>query len=445
MTKPNVRFACLNLLTTIDKEQAYSNIVLQKEIEKGAYSDKDKALLTEILYGTLQRKLSLDFFLEPFIKGKKLKGWVRWLLRLTLYQIVYLDKIPERAAIYEAVEIAKKRGNNTIAGFVNGVLRSIGREGIRDIKSIKDPIKRLSIETSHPEWLVKRWIAQWGMEETEKMCKENLMAPVQTARVNLNRISREEALQKLKEEGFDAEPSPFLKEAIRMVKGSIVKSSLFQEGYVTIQDESSMLPAYALDIEKNMIVLDACAAPGGKTTHIAEKLQQTGKVHSFDIHEHKVQLIQDNVDRLQLKNVAAKQGDSRKIQHLFSAQTFDRILVDAPCSGFGVLKRKPEAKYEKEEQDIRQLKAIQLEILCAVAPLLKQNGILVYSTCTVDMEENHDTVRSFLERQSDYVLDETLKERVPESFRPLVKNGELQLLPHTLSTDGFFVAAFRRR
>ncbi|MET3698034.1 16S rRNA (cytosine967-C5)-methyltransferase [Bacillus oleivorans] len=445
MTKPNVRFACLNLLTTIDKEQAYSNIVLQRELDKGDYSAKDKALLTEILYGTLQRKLSLDFFLEPFIKGKKVKGWVRWLLRLTLYQIVFLDKIPERAAIYEAVEIAKKRGNKSIAGFVNGVLRSVGREGIRDIKSIEDPVQRLAIETSHPVWLVKRWIAQWGMEETEKMCRENLMAPVQTARVNLNRVSREDALQKLKEEGFAAEPSPLLKEAIRMVKGSIVKSTLFQEGYVTIQDESSMLPAYALGVEDNMIILDACAAPGGKTTHIAEKLHQTGKVHSFDIHDHKVQLIKDNVNRLQLKNVEAEQGDSRQIQNRFADQTFDRILVDAPCSGFGVLKRKPEAKYEKEEKDILQLQKVQLEILNAVAQLLKQNGILVYSTCTIDMDENHETVRAFLQSQSDYVLDESVKSRVPDAFQPFVKEGELQLLPHTLNTDGFFVAAFRRR
>ncbi|GAA0331424.1 16S rRNA (cytosine(967)-C(5))-methyltransferase RsmB [Bacillus carboniphilus] len=445
MNKPNVRFACLQLLTTIDKDQAYSNLVLQKELETGNYSVKDKALLTEILYGTLQRKLSLDYYLEPFIKGKRVKGWVKWLLRLTLYQIVYLDKIPERAAIYEAVEIAKKRGNKAIAGFVNGVLRSIGREGLQSLEDIKDPVEKLATETSHPLWLVKRWIEQWGLEETEKMCHANLMAPVQTARVNLTKITREECLEQLKNEGFEVEESPLLPEAIRMLKGSIVKSTLFQKGYITIQDESSMLPAYALQVDLNQTILDACAAPGGKTTHIAEKLNNTGVVHSFDIHDHKVKLIEDNVKRLGLTNVQAGQGDSREIQSKFSNKYFDRILVDAPCSGFGVLKRKPEAKYEKLETDIRQLQTIQLEILNAVSPLLKDEGILVYSTCTIDMEENHGVVNSFLESHEEFMLDETLEERVPEAFRPLVKQGQLQLLPHTLNTDGFFVAAFRRR
>lgn len=446
MTKKlNLRFACLSLLTTIDKEQAYSNIVLQRELEKGDYSPKDKALLTEILYGTLQRKLSLDYFLDPFIKGKKVKGWVRWLLRLTLYQIVYLDKIPERAAIYEAVEIAKKRGSKSIAGFVNGVLRSIGREGIRSIKDIEDPIEQLAVETSHPAWLVKRWVGQWGIKETEKMCHANLMAPVQTARVNMNRISREDCLAQLKQEGFEVEPSPLIDEAIRMVKGSIAKSSLFEKGYLTIQDESSMLPAYALKIEEGLTVLDACAAPGGKTTHIAEKLRSTGKVFAFDIHEHKIKLISDNINRLGLENVEAKQGDSRDIQAKFPAQSFDRILVDAPCSGFGVLKRKPEAKYEKLEEDIRQLRTIQLEILNAVSPLLKQEGILVYSTCTVDRRENSEVVSTFLKDHAEFTLDDTLKDRVPEAFAALVQGGKLQLLPHTLNTDGFFVAAFRRR
>jgi 16S rRNA (cytosine967-C5)-methyltransferase len=445
-SKKNVREVALYLLESIDKNQAYSNLLLNDAIEKNKIDKKDIGLLTELVYGTLQRKLTLDYFLKPFIKNsRKLEGWVLQLLRLTLYQMVYLDRIPERAAIYEAVEIAKRRGHKGIAGVVNGVLRSVQREGLPTLDSIEDPSVRLAIETSHPEWLVKRWVSQLGLEKTREMCELNLTAPLQTARVNVTRISVEDCLKLLEEEGFAAEPSPIIPEAIKCLRGNLAASTPYKYGMLTIQDESSMLAAYALGAEKEESILDACAAPGGKSTHIAEKLDNSGKVISLDLHEHKVKLIMDNASRLGLENIEAKSLDSRTVQEHFEKESFDRILLDAPCSGLGVMRRKPDMKYTKKEEDLTRLQEIQLSLLEAVAPLVKKGGTLVYSTCTVDREENQETVKLFLQKQAEYIGDTSLAERMPEAVRPLIHNFELQILPQDFGSDGFYIACLKRK
>jgi 16S rRNA (cytosine967-C5)-methyltransferase len=445
-SKKNVREVALYLLESIEKNQAYSNLLLNDAIEKNKIDKKDIGLLTELVYGTLQRKLTLDFFLKPFIKNsRKLEGWVLQLLRLTLYQMVYLDRIPERAAIYEAVEIAKLRGHKGIAGVVNGVLRSVQREGLPSLDTIEDPSVRLAIETSHPEWLVKRWVSQLGLEKTREMCELNLTAPLQTARVNVTRISVEECLTLLEEEGFAVEPSPIIPEAVKCLRGNLASSTPFKYGMLTIQDESSMLAAYALGAEKEESILDACAAPGGKSTHIAEKLDNSGRVISLDLHEHKVKLIKDNAARLGLENIEAKSLDSRTVQEHFEAESFDRILLDAPCSGLGVMRRKPDMKYTKKEEDLTRLQGIQLALLEAVAPLVKKGGTLVYSTCTIDREENQETVKLFLQKQADYIGDPSFSERMPEAVRPLIKEFELQILPQDFGSDGFYIACLKRK
>jgi len=445
-SKKNVREVALYLLESIEKNQAYSNLLLNDAIEKNKIDKKDIGLLTEIVYGTLQRKLTLDFFLKPFIKNsRKLEGWVLQLLRLTLYQMVYLDRIPERAAIYEAVEIAKRRGHKGIAGVVNGVLRSIQRDGLPSLDAIEDPSARLAIETSHPEWLVKRWVSQLGLEKTREMCELNLTAPLQTARVNVTRISVEECLTLLEEEGFAVESSPIIPEAIKCLRGNLASSTPYKYGMLTIQDESSMLAAYALGAEKEESILDACAAPGGKSTHIAEKLDNSGSVISLDLHEHKVKLIKDNAARLGLENIEAKSLDSRTVQEHFEAESFDRILLDAPCSGLGVMRRKPDMKYTKKEEDLTRLQGIQLALLEAVAPLVKKGGTLVYSTCTIDREENQETVKLFLQKQADYIGNPTFSERMPEAVRPLINDFELQILPQDFGSDGFYIACLKRK
>ncbi|MFC5463812.1 16S rRNA (cytosine(967)-C(5))-methyltransferase RsmB [Lederbergia graminis] len=438
----NVRESALEILEAIDKQQAYSNLLLNQVINKNQIKGPDVGLLTEIVYGTLQRKLTLDYFLQPFIK-KKLEVWVMNLLRLSLYQMHYLDKIPDRAVLFEAVEIAKKRGHKGIASLVNGVLRAIQRQGVPSLEEIKDPLKRLSIEMSHPLWLVQRWEKQYGLALTKEMCAENLIAPVQTARVNTTKITRDEVLSMLRNEGFEVEPSVILPVSIRILRGNVANSTAFEKGYLSIQDESSMIVAYTLDLEENMTILDACAAPGGKTGHIAELLNGTGKVQAIDIHSHKVKLIQSNAARLGLSNIEASVLDSRKVSEKFSHEVFDRILVDAPCSGLGVLRKKPDIKYVKKPEDIDNLKNIQQNILNEAAKTLKKGGILVYSTCTVDKEENYGTINDFLQNHPEF---KEYPLQLPDSLTYLLEEGSnaLQIFPQDFGGDGFFIASFKK-
>ncbi|WP_226087346.1 16S rRNA (cytosine(967)-C(5))-methyltransferase RsmB [Mesobacillus sp. S13] len=444
--KKNVRDTALQLLETIEKNQAYSNLLLNNAIEKNEINPIDVGLLTELVYGTLQRKMTIDFYLKPFIeKNKKLQSWVVNLLRMTLYQMVYLDKIPERAAIFEAVEIAKRRGHKGIASLVNGVLRSIQRNGLPSLDAITDHAERISIETSHPLWLVRRWVDQFGVEKTREMCEVNLTAPLQTGRVNLTRISRDECLDLLEEEGFEVEPSPILPEAIKSLRGNLASSKAFKYGLLTIQDESSMLVAHALGIKEEEVILDACAAPGGKTTHIAEKLANSGKVISLDLHEHKVKLISENAERLGLENIEAQKMDSRQAAAQFEKESIDRVLLDAPCSGLGVMRRKPDMKYTKKEQDLSQLQTIQLSLLESVGPLLKAGGTLVYSTCTVDRAENQEVIEEFLRKHPEFEGDTTFAERMPETIKPLIDGFDVQILPQDFGSDGFYIACLRKK
>jgi 16S rRNA (cytosine967-C5)-methyltransferase len=446
MKSKNVREVALETLLAIEKNQAYSNLLLNKMIEKYQLSSKDVGLLTEIVYGTIQRRDTLDYYLRPFLKkANKLEVWVKVLLRLSLYQMLYLDRVPDRAAIYEAVEIAKRRGHKGIASMVNGVLRAIQREGVPSLEEIADRVERLAVETSHPLWLVRRWVEQFGFEEARKMCETNLLPPEQTARINISRITVNEAIDRLREEGIEVTCGNVVPEAVKSKKGNLAHTTTYKEGYLTIQDESSMLVAKALGVKENERILDSCAAPGGKSTHIAELMYNTGQVISLDIHDHKINLIQEQAERLQLHNIDAQVLDSRKVMERFAEETFDKILVDAPCSGFGVLRRKPDIKYAKKENDIFELSKVQRDILEAVAPLLKKGGTLVYSTCTIDEEENEKIIEEFLRRHPEFEIDETMRERLPEKVKPYVKNGQLQILPHYFGTDGFFIAALRKK
>lgn len=446
MAKKRVREIALEILELVEKDQSYSNLLLDQRIKKYELSPLDRGLLTELCYGTLQRQITLDYYIAPFIRRqKKIDSWVRNLLRLSVYQFIYLTKIPDRAIIHEAVEIAKKRGHRGIGGFVNGVLRAMQRQGFPDVMAIDDPLERLAVATSHPRWLVKRWVEQYGLERTEAMCEENLRPARQTARVNGTKITRDKACERLAREGFSVEASAHVPVAVKSLKGNLAHSRSFQKGLVTIQDESSMLVGFAVGPEPHETILDACAAPGGKTTHLAELMNNTGEIQALDIHAHKLKLIEENAHRLQLSNIETKALDAREARRVFPDETFDRVLVDAPCSGFGVLKRKPDIKYRKNAEDIERLARIQLEILQSVAPLVKKGGLLVYSTCTVDKEENHDVARQFLATNHDFQPDPDLKNRLPETVRPFVKDHYLELLPHDIGSDGFFIASFRKK
>ncbi|UQX48095.1 16S rRNA (cytosine(967)-C(5))-methyltransferase RsmB [Bacillus velezensis] len=446
MKKINVRELALEALEKLEQNQAYSNLLLTSVIKTNTLSDQDRGLLTELVYGTLQNKIALDYMLKPFIrKPNKVKPWVIQLLRLSAYQMEYLEKIPDRAAIHEAVEIAKKRGHKGIASFVNGILRSLQREGAPSFAEIEDPVLRLSTETSHPEWLVKEWVEAYGFEAAEKICRIHLIPPKQTLRVNHIKSDRETVLNEMENAGLEAEAGDLSPDAIKLLKGSIANTAFFQNGRVSIQDESSMLVARALDPKPGETVLDACAAPGGKSAHIAELMENEGSLTSLDLHRHKVKLIKEGAERLGLTIIDAQTMDARKAGEAFGAERFDRILVDAPCSGFGVIRRKPDMKYTKTPEDSRWLSEIQLGILREIAPLVKKGGTLVYSTCTMDRTENEEVMHAFIQEHPEFEPDLSLEKRLPEKARPFVQDGSLQILPHYFGTDGFFISSMRKK
>ena len=449
MTK--LRNNILDILLRIEKDEGYSNLLLNFELEGKTYSEKDRALITEIVYGTLQRKLTLDFFLDPFIqKKKKLDVWVRMLLRMSLYQMIFLDKIPDHAIIHEAVEIAKARGHKGIAGLVNGVLRNVQRKG-RDhfvslFSSITDETERLAIRTSHPYWLVRRWVNAYGFSRAQAMCEANLERKPISVRIQPLRISRDEALETLQQEGLTVRPSPFSEQGIIVEKGNIISSSLFRQNYLTVQDQSSMLVAEMLKPKPDSRVLDACSAPGGKATHIAEKMNNRGRIDAYDIHQKKVKLIEEKAAALELSIIHASKGDARNLKKMYAPESFDYILVDAPCSGLGVIRGKPEIKYKKEERDIERLQEVQLAILDGVSPLLKSNGTIIYSTCTVELKENEEVVKRFLHTHPDYALDESFRDDLPPLLKkaPGLTEYGLQLFPQDYATDGFFLTRLKK-
>lgn len=441
------RYLAVETLEKIEQEDAYSNLLLREVINSHELSKEEANLLTELVYGVLQRKMLLDYQLKPFLKKqKKLTPWVRQLLRLSLYQMEFLDRIPDHAIINEAANIARVKGHRGIVGLVNGVLRNIQRKGVRQPTDLEPINKRLSIQYSLPQWLIDEFIKQHGQKEAGAFAKSFSERPKLSLRVNLNKISREAAIAELKAEGFEVTESTISPYGIIVKKGVPIESRLFKEGYLAIQDESSMLVAPALNVKPSHCVLDACAAPGGKTMHIATNFldqEKGGRVVALDIHDHKIKLIKDNAKRLGVtKVVEAKRLDARQVLEQFKSESFDRVLVDAPCSGLGLMRRRPEIRYNKTKKDILSLQKLQLEILNEASKTLKTGGELIYSTCTITQEENQEVVRQFLEQNKQFSRE---KVQLPESKIQVSKDGSLTIYPHQYDTDGFFICRLKKQ
>ncbi|ULG75085.1 16S rRNA (cytosine(967)-C(5))-methyltransferase RsmB [Macrococcus brunensis] len=428
----NVRYVALEILDDVLTEDGYSNLLINAAIKEDKVEEKDRALLTELVYGTLQHKLTLEYYIEPFIKAN-LKGWMKRLLMMSVYQAVYLTKIPDHAIINEAVEITKRRGSYSGAKTINAILRNFQRSELRSLDEIKDDLKRLSIETSTPLWLVKHWKTHFGLEVTRKICQNLLERPDTSVRVNTTRMTVEDAIKRLKEEGYTVRQSDVVPECLFIEGPPIVQTRLFKDGLVSVQDASSMLVAHIMNPEPGDTILDTCSAPGGKTCHMAEKLNQTGHIDAHDIHEHKLELIDFNLRKLRLTNVDISLHDARAP---FDRQ-YDKVLVDAPCSGLGVAKRKPEIKYDKTTKDIDNLWPLQLDILRNAAEAVKPGGLMIYSTCTIEQMENENVVYSFIKENNNFEIE------------PIELAGEthktLQILPHDFNADGFFIAKLRRK
>ncbi|MDP1508875.1 16S rRNA (cytosine(967)-C(5))-methyltransferase RsmB [Paenibacillus sp. CMAA1739] len=446
--KQTAREVALDVLIGVEQEGAYSNLELNRRLQQAGLSASDAGLTTELVYGTVARRNTLDYFLNKFVqKGTaKLQPWVRSLLRMSVYQLVYLDRVPDHAVVSEAVTIAKRRGHQGISGMVNGVLRSMLREP--DKLRIPDGLsaeERISLEHSHPQWLVKRWIKQYGAETAEAICRANNEPPAVSVRVNTTMISRDQLLDEMVGKGVDAVPSSVSPYGIVVRSGgNMALTSWYTDGLLSIQDESSMLVAEAVAPEPGMTVLDCCAAPGGKTSHMAELMKDRGRIVANDLHAHKHQLIREQANRLGLDAVETVTGDALDLKKRYAPASFDRILLDAPCSGFGVIRRKPDLRWSKTAEDVRDITQLQHELLDSVAGLLKPGGILVYSTCTIEPDENEGQLARFLSEHPEYELAKDHSFPDMNHEKDNMQKGSVQLLPQDFHSDGFYIARLRR-
>ena len=434
MTKvETARNLALAVLEDVFVNQAYSNIALNKHLKGSKLSAADKGLVTEIVYGTVARKLTLEWYLSHFIQDRdKLDNWLYILLLMSVYQLQYLDKVPDHAVVNEAVELAKfrKKGSEKM---VNAVLRRILREGWPDIATIKRKNKRDSIAYSIPVWLVSKLKEEYGEERAQPIFESLLVR--NKASIRVTDLSRKEEIKAV----LDASDSPLAVSGLVKEQGHFAGHDLFSEGAITIQDESSQLVAPTLDLQGHEQVLDACAAPGGKTAHMASFLT-SGKVTALDLYDHKLDLIQENAQRLGVEDrVQTQKLDARKVHEFFEKDSFDKILVDAPCSGIGLLRRKPDIKYNKETADFTSLQEIQLEILGSVCQTLRKGGIITYSTCTIVSEENFQVVEAFLESHPEF---EQVK--LEHECKDILKDGCILITPELYGSDGFFISQFRK-
>ncbi|MDK2823508.1 MAG: rRNA (cytosine967-C5)-methyltransferase [Clostridia bacterium] len=442
------RHLALKVLYQINEEDAYANIALDKAFSKIQLADsRDRGLVTELVYGCVKYKGFLDWVINEFAKPKidKMAPWIRNIIRLGLYQIMFLDKVPVSAAINESVKLAKIYGHQGTVKFVNGVLRNIARNkrNLRYPNLEQKPVEHISIIYSFPQWLVERWIKDFGVKNTLQLCQYfNQPSPV-WIRTNTLQINRLHLKQKLQEQDIKTIESTKTPEGLKLLNNvEIGKIKEFEAGFFTIQDESSMLVSHVLAPEAGQLILDVCSGPGGKTSHLAQLMKNTGQILAFDVHEHRLQLIKETCSRLGITNVKTELKDARFLTEFVEEQV-DAVLVDAPCSGFGVLGRRPDARWRKKPEDIKDLQKIQQEILQEVSQLVKPGGTLVYSTCTITSEENNDVIIDFLNKNKDFYLDQNLPKYLPYETVEGSK-GWIQFMPYTHNMDGFFIARLKR-
>lgn len=434
----NPRRVALSVINDVLNNNAYANIALNEKIKSENLTELDKNLVTNLVYGTISKKLTLDWYTKPYVK--KTKKWVKNLLAMTVYQIIYMDRIPTSAAVDEAVKIAKKQGDQRLSGFVNGVLRNFTRSDFRSFDEISDSTEKLSIQYSMPIDLTKKFVKSFGFEKTVKIFRSIEEPSRASLRVNTTLTDVTTEFNKLARE-FDVELSEISPTGIVAESGHFADLLDFNDGLITIQDESSQLVATVLDAQPTDRILDACAAPGGKTVHIAEYLSEAGYIEALDLYDHKLRLIRQNAERLhQIEKIRLTKLDARQSFEKFGPDSFDKILVDAPCSGLGLIRRKPDIRYRKETTDFADLQKVQLDILENTCKTLVNSGIMVYSTCTIFDEENYQVIEKFLAKHPEF-------EQVPLTHEKsdLVKNGCLFITPDAYHTDGFFIAKLRKK
>ncbi|NVN90010.1 MAG: 16S rRNA (cytosine(967)-C(5))-methyltransferase RsmB [Desulfuromonadales bacterium] len=447
MNSSNPRQAACSVLLKIAKEGCFADQLMDRELTGGRLSGPDRGLFAELVFGVLRRQGTLDHILAGLVTQPlaKLEPQVLIFLRVGLYQLVYLDRIPESAAVNESVNLVKNVLPRA-SGLVNAVLRNYLRH--KDTVTFPDPLTApaasIAARHSHPAWLVKLWFSQLGEEETEHLAEASSRQPPLTLRANTLRISRDELMSRFADNGISAIPCRFSPHGFQ-VEGRHHIPGLpgFREGLFTVQDEASQMASLLLNPQPGERVLDACAAPGGKTTHLAQLMDNRGELLAMDVAGSKLPLILETARRLGISIIRTRAADLLNAA-AFPADAFDRVLLDAPCSGLGVIRRNPEAKWRLTSADITRLAATQHSLLKNAVRMLKPGGVLLYSTCSTTVEENESVVLDFLSRRPDCVL-ENLVDIFPEYGELFTAQGMFRAWPHRHGMDGFFAARLRKK
>jgi 16S rRNA (cytosine967-C5)-methyltransferase len=435
---PSAREIALKILYQIELEEAFAGETIEHFCTSHHLSNLDRRFVGELVNGTTKMRRRLDYVLSFFLeKGiDNLTSWIRNILRLGVYQIDFMDRVPDSAAVNEAVNLAKKFGHRGTVVLVNAVLRSYLREKsrVRFPSGEEDRVENIALFFSFPNWMVESWLNMFGEEETVKLCqafneRSRLCCRINSMKTDHHFLESEFARSKIK-----FKPGRFLENFYNLEsKADLNRLAPLHKGLVYIQDESAGFPVILLDPQPAETILDLCAAPGGKTSFIAELSKDTGRVLAVDKSREKIELVRDNCQRMGMDSVSCFCADARS----FQCRPLDRVLVDAPCSGLGILGRNSDARWRKQKDDLPRLQKLQLEILSNAANLVKKGGILVYSTCTVTREENDQVVERFLERRTDFKLVDASLYVDP---RVVDQTGFVRTFPHVHRMDGSFAA-----
>lgn len=422
----NRKTAYLTLMD-VESKKSYSNLALNHQII--CNRPNSQSFVRELVYGVLENRMLLDYYIDQLVTSGagSLKTSDRTVLRMGIYQLGYMDSVPEYAAVNESVILAKRycKGRD---GFVNGVLRNYltRKLSIRLPDRAEDEVKYLSVKYSYAPWIVELWLEQYKVDFVEQMLKAGNATPPNTIRINWLKIIKEDLMQNLRERGYEAEEGAICQNALRIKGHELLNTELYKAGLFSIQDESSMLVAEKLNPKHGDVIMDVCAAPGGKTMAIAERMNNTGTIIASDIYRRKLDLVDREAQRLGITNVQTRSWDATRVDSAMAGKA-DGVVVDVPCSGLGVVRRKPEIKYKEQTQDGELLPKKQLAILSASSQYVKPGGTLLYSTCTINPYENQRVISDFLRKNS--------------NFR---KVEAIQLLPHVNDTDGFFICVMKK-
>ena len=419
----NVRKLALEALYKIMAEKAYANLTVNRYLNRYKLEANDRRLFTKLVYGTVENIIKLEYLLRPFVK-KEPDARIKYLLYLSLYQIEYTD-IPPFAAVDEAVKIAKEK-NRFAASFVNAVLRNYLRGGKRDLSNLPKN-EYLSVEYSHPLWLVDFFLDVYGYETTEKILKENNASRPLSVRVNTLKTTLGDVEAELRKDGIGFDRIPIVSSGLSVI-GDLHGHRLLREGKLVFQDGAAQLVAEMMAPDKNAKIIDLCAGPGGKTAHLSALMNNGGLIYACDIHRHKIELMDKLFYRLGVRNVKTALADARKIGEILDEKDFDYVLADVPCSGLGALSDRIDLKYRINRESIAELIDLQREILDKTWPLVKPGGKYVYSTCTINPEENEAQIAAFLERTP---------------FARVI--AERMILPFEYRTDGFYICIMEKR